>query len=178
MPRIRRSLENSSRPRFPSLVAELAEELRSSHECGQPRIEEETFPRTNAVRVSVIWDKWEAVSDEERANTILHAYEQVEGKEFRERIALAMGLTVPEAQETGMVPYQILPLLRKGDPVTPEQCRQAMIAQGASVLRDPRNPQLRFATEEEAEACRRRLSAQLPGSEPVWVVTKEAETAA
>ena len=63
--------------------------------------------------------------------------------------------------------------LRPGDPVTPEQCREAMIAQGASIMIDPDNPQFRFATEEEAEACRQRLIRQLPESEPVWVIAKE-----
>ncbi len=49
-----------------------------------------------------------------------------------------------------MLPFQIIPALRKGDPVTLDQCRQAMIDEGASTLLGPDKPQLRFATEEEA----------------------------
>ena len=173
MPRIRRGLDDNPRPRFPDLVAELAGELRDNREGGQPRIEEQHFPKTSAVRVTVIWDKWAPLTDEERAATILQAYEQVEGREFRDRIALAIGLTVPEAFESGLLPFQIVTAVRREDPVTPEQCREAMIAEGASVLTDPEKPELRFATEEEAEACRRRLIRRLPGSDPVWVVTKE-----
>ena len=49
-----------------------------------------------------------------------------------------------------------------------------MIGEGASLLFDPNQPQLRFATAEEAEACRKRLAQKLPGSEPVWVLANEA----
>jgi hypothetical protein len=155
------------------LVAELADELKNNRESGQPLIDEQYFP-TKAISVTVIWDKWASVPDEERSNTILQAYGQVEGKEFRDRIALAIGLTVPEAYESGLSPYQVMPALRRGDRVTAEQCRQAMLAQGASALIDPDKPQLRFPTEEAAEACVKRLTKELPGSDSVWVITKEA----
>jgi hypothetical protein len=174
MPRIRRSLEEPTGPRYPDLLAELADELRNAREAGQPLVEEYVFPRTNAVRVTVIWDKWDLLNNEDRYATILQAYEQVEGKAFHDRIALAIGLTVPEAVEAGLLPFRITTSLRRGDPVTIEQCREAMIAQGASVLMDPENSLLRFATEKEAEACRQRLIHQLPGSEPVWVIAKDA----
>lgn len=173
MPRIQRRLDEPRRIRFPDLVAELEKELKNARTSGQPLIEEQVFPKTNAVRVMVIWDQWEAVSDGDRYQTILQAYEEVEGKVFCDRIALALGLTVPEAAEAGMLPFQITTALRRDDPVTLGQCREAMIAQGASVLLDPEKPQLRFATEEEAEVCRQRLIEQLPGSEPVWVIAKE-----
>lgn len=177
MPRIQRRLDDRYRTRFPGLLAELVKELKNAGETGQPRIEEQVFPKTNAIRTSVIWDKWESVPDDDRYQTILQAYEEAEGKAFRERIALALGLTVPEAVEAGLLPYRIIPLLRRGDAVTREQCREAMIAQGASVLMDPENPPLHFATEEEAEACRQRLIRQLPGSEQVWsLVEKKARS--
>src|SRR5262249_32378380 len=129
MPRIQRRLDEPRRVRFPDLLAELAKELKNARETGQPLIEEQVFPKTNAVRVTVIWDTWEAVSDDDRYNILLQAYEEVEGKAFRDRIALAIGLTVPEAAESGLLPFQILTALRRGDPVTREQCREAMIAQ-------------------------------------------------
>lgn len=172
MPRIRRSPEQQP-IRFPDLLVDLEAELKSSHEAGQPLIEEHVFPKTNAVRVTVIWDKWDAVPDEDRTSIILQSYEQVEGKSFRDRIALAIGLTVPEAVESGLLPFQILTALRQGDLVTAEECRAAMIAQGASLLIDADKPELRFATQEEAEACRQRLIRQLPKSEPIWVIAKD-----
>ena len=68
--------------------------------------------------------------------------------------------------------------VRKSDPVTAEQCRNALVDEGASTLFDERSPQLRFATEGEAEAARQRLAEILPGSEPIWVITKEVGTVA
>lgn len=149
-------------------------ELKNARETGQPFIEEQVFPKTNAVRVLVIWDKWEPVPDDDRLSAILQAYEEVEGRSFRDRIALALGLTVPEAREAGILPFRIRTALRPGDAVTAEQCRDALIAQGASILEHPKDPQLLFATEQEAEACRQRLIRCLPGSEPVWIIADES----
>src|SRR5215212_2915019 len=104
MPRIKRGVEELPRPQHTDLVDALVDELKSGREAGQPVIEEQYFPKTKAVRVSVIWDKWAPLSDEERSATILRAYEQVD-KEIYDRIALAIGLTVPEAYEAGLLPY-------------------------------------------------------------------------
>ena len=72
-----------------------------------------------------------------------------------------------------MLPYQVATALRKTDPVTLDQCRKAMLAEGASKLFGPDILQLRFATQEEAEACRKRLVKHLPRSENVWVINRE-----
>src|SRR5437773_9460548 len=88
MPRIRRAPETSSTPRFPELVNELASEIKSNRACGQPRIEEQIFAKTNLIKVAVVWDKWESVPDLDRVNTILSAYERAESKTFRDRIGL------------------------------------------------------------------------------------------
>lgn len=173
MPRIRKGLEPPPPPRLPALVEELAQELRADRETGQPIIEEFHFTKTNLLRVTVIWDKWDLLSDDARAEVILQAYEQVEGKEYRDRIALCVGLTVPEAREMGLLPFQIQPALRKGDPVTAEQCREALLAEGASPLADPDQPELRFATLEAAQTAVQRLAKRLPGSEPVWLITTD-----
>jgi hypothetical protein len=172
MPRIRRGFEEPPRRSVGNLVERLVDELKSNRESGQPMIEEEEFP-TKKLRVNVIWDEWDRVPLEDRTATILRAYEQAEGRDYRDRIALASGLTIPEAHAAGMLPYQVIPAVRKDDPVTMEQCRKALIEEGASTLFGPDNPQLRFSTEEEAEAARKRLAARLPKSEPVWVITKE-----
>jgi hypothetical protein len=172
MPRMRRGFEEPPRRAIGTLAGQLAEELKSNRQSGQPLIEEQEFP-TGKLRVNVIWDEWDRVPLEDRTATILRAYEQAEGQKYAERIALASGLTFPEAHAAGMLPYQVIPALRKGDPVTMEQCRRAMIEEGASTLFGDQSPQLRFSTAEEAEAACKRLAARLPKSEPVWVVTKE-----
>src|SRR5438552_3748912 len=119
MPRIIRGREQVTRStRFPGLVDELAHELEQGSESGQPVIDEQHFPGTGKMRATVLWDKWDPVPHEERVEIILRAYEKAEGRDVRERLALAVGLTFPEAFEAGMLPFQVIPLLRKGDPVS------------------------------------------------------------
>jgi hypothetical protein len=154
------------------LAEQLADELRSNRESGQPMIDEQEFA-TGKIRVTVIWDKWDRLPLEDRTSVIHRAYDLAGESAYGERIALASGLTLPEAHAAGMLPFQVIPALRHGDRVTWEQCRQVMIDEGASTLVDPKKPQLRFATEEEAEASRSRLAHRLPDSEPVWVITQD-----
>src|SRR5271168_644509 len=133
MPRKRRGFAEPPRRTVGNLVERLVDELKSERPSGQPLIVEEEFP-SKKLRVNVIWDEWDCVPLEDRTATILRAYEQAEGPESRDRIALASGLTVPEAHAAGMLPVQTFPAVRKGDPVTLDQCRQALIAEGASIL--------------------------------------------
>jgi hypothetical protein len=172
MPRKRIGPEDRLGEARGSLAEKLADELRRSKDCGQPLIYEQEF-RTGRVRVTVIWDLWDGIPLRERTATILRAYEMAEGREARERIALASGWTVPEAQAAGMLPYQIITALRRTDPVTLDQARQAFLEEGASRLLNPEALQLRFATEEEAEACRRRLIHRFPGTDDVWIIHRE-----
>lgn len=173
MPRKRRDADESPQLRRADLALELAEELKSDRGSAQPLIDEQHF-RTGAVRATVVWDKWDPVAPEDRAAIILRAYELAEGKEFRDRIALPIGLTVPEAHASGLLPVQILPALRPGDPVTLHQCYEAMKAEGASTLLEPDTPRLWFATEKDAEDARARLVGRLPQCEPVWLITRES----
>lgn len=172
MPRIRTGIDEMPRRTNVALADQLAEELKSARMSGQPIIYEQEFP-SGKLRVTVIWDAWDRSHMEERTDVILRAYEQAEGRGFRDRIALASGLTVPEAHAAGMLPVRIITALRKEDPVTLDQCRQAMIEEGASTLLATDIPQLRFATLEEAEAARKRLIKRLPQSEPAWVISQE-----
>jgi hypothetical protein len=174
MPRIIRGREPVARPtRFPDLAEELARVLEQGGESGQPVIDEQHFPRTGKIRASVCWDRWKRVPHEDRASIILRAYEKAEGQEIRDRIAFAVGLTIREAVEAGMLPFQVIPLLRKGDPVSAGDCYQAMTDEGASRLFLEGKPQLRFTTEEEAKASIRRLVKRLPESEPVWAIVRD-----
>src|ERR1700747_3503548 len=122
MPRKRRGFEELPRRTVGNLVARLVDELKSDRQSGQPVIDEEEFP-TKKLRVNVIWDEWDRVPLEDRTATILRAYEQAEGRDYRDRIALASGLTVPEAHAAGMLPYQVFPALRQSDPVSLAECR-------------------------------------------------------
>lgn len=152
------------------LVVELSEELRENHDFGQPVIREDHFPRTGNMRVAVLWDRWEEVPHDVRVDVIRRAYLDVEGQEVVDKLALAVGMTYPEAYEAEMLPYEIVPLLRKGDPVTEEECLEAMKAQGASLLFPGGKPRLLFASKEEADAGLQLLLRHLPRSEPVWTI--------
>ena len=74
-------------------------------------------------------------------------------------------------------PYQVSAAVRKSDPVTVDQCRKALVEEGASILFGETNPQLRFTTEEEAETARKHLTEKLPNSEQIWVIAKEVGAA-
>lgn len=110
---------------------------------------------------------------EDRTAAILRAYRDAFGQESRDRIALASGLTVPEACAAAMLPFQIIAAVRNTDPVTSDQCRQAMIDEGASILLGDDPPLLRFQTEEDAEAAKQRLTERLPNSGAVWIITHD-----
>jgi hypothetical protein len=154
------------------LVEKLAKELKSAGQSGQPMIYEQEYS-TGKMSVTVARDAWDHMPLDQRTSTILRAYEVAEGDEFRNRIALASGLTLPEAHTAGMLAYEIIPAFRASDPVPPERVRQAMLEEGASVLVDPSQPQLRFGTEQEASACRQRLIERLPASEPIWLIHRQ-----
>jgi hypothetical protein len=172
MPRIKMGFEDQPRKTDTRLVDRLVDELKANRESGQPFIYEQSFS-TGKVRILVIWDDWKDLPLEQRTNIILSAIEQSDGKDYRARVALASGLTVPEGVAAGMLPYQIITARRQGDKVTFEQCWDAMLAEGASQLFGPKVLHLRFPTEEAAEACRKRLIKRLPSSDEIWIVSRE-----
>jgi hypothetical protein len=172
MPRIKMGFEDQPRKTDARLVERLVEELKANRESGQPFIYEQSFT-TGKIRALVIWDDWKDLPLEERTNIILSAIEKSDGKDYRAKVALASGLTVPEGVAAGMLPYQIITAHRKGDRVTLEQCWDAMLSEGASRLFGPNVLQLRFPTEESAEACRKRLIKRLPNSDEIWIVSRE-----
>ena len=135
-------------------------------------IDEEEFP-SGKVRVTVLWDEWKDITLEERTAAVLRAYELAQD-DTRQRIALASGLTLPEAYAAGMLPFRITPHLRREDVVTQEDCRRAMIDEGASTLvQTMTTPLLAFARRDEAEAARDRLARRLPASDQAWVITED-----
>jgi hypothetical protein len=165
----RHILQPPSRAKPPqALVDELANELRNSKERGQPLVIEERL-LTGLVHVQVVWDKFRSLSDEERIELILSAYEQVEGREFREKIVAAIGYTGTEAADLGLLPFQVLPPQRR-TPELQERCWQAMKDEGAFVD-DEEALELRFRSITEAIEVKDRLESQLPGTK--WTVVEE-----
>ncbi|WP_165221540.1 hypothetical protein [Aquisphaera insulae] len=171
MPRIRLEATPRISAANRGLVARLSDELRIERSFGQPRIYEQTYS-TGKTRVLVIWDEWADRSLEERSAIILAAYESAEGTSSRDRIALASGLTMPEATTAGMLPYQVIASRRATDPVTEAEVRAMLIEQGASTL-DSGTLRIRFATVKEAEECIERLVEKYPASRPIWSILRE-----
>src|SRR3954452_20831119 len=110
MPRKQRGVEEQPRRPIGDLAEQLADELKSNRPSGQPMIEEQLFP-SGTIRATVVWDKWDRIPLEDRTAVILRAYQLAEGCDYRDKIALASGLTVPEAHAAGMLPFQIIPAL-------------------------------------------------------------------
>lgn len=173
MPRILRTPEIRPRARFDAIARELADELRDNKEFGQPLIEESSSPATNTRRVTVYWDKWEGVPEEDRLATILTAYEDALGPAYAESIAIPAGYTIPEARMHGFLPFSILNGWRRTDPISESELHAALISEGASMLEDPSSPDLRFPTLADAMAAVERLERRLPGSRDIWIVAED-----
>jgi hypothetical protein len=115
------------------------------------------------------------VPGELRSTIILDAYARALGDAYRKKIKLALGMTVPEAIEVGLLPFQIIPARRKDGEPSYEEYRSVMIDAGASLLFGEDRPQLRFATIEDAEAAIERLQEILPKSR--WIIAHEVSFA-
>lgn len=150
-------------------VEALAGELRAPRQRGQPMIIEDSL-LTGLVQIQVIWDKFRGMNDEDRIELILAAYERAEGKSYREKIVSAVGYTVPEADDFGLLPYKIEPADQKDERARHEQYWQAMLDEGA-YENDEEQLELCFRTLEEANEAKERLENRLQSSK--WSILKE-----
>jgi hypothetical protein len=174
MPRIKIAPEPLTTA-HPQLVDALAQELQSNNKFGQPLVIEEPFGGTNDIRVTVFWDSFASVPDEERTKVILEAYERIDAT-AADHIAVALGLTFPEAEDEWLLPYEIVPNLRAGDPVSLQDCFATMLKLGASTLRDRHRPSLRFPKPDLAKRCVEELTRVLPASNGVWTILGHMRT--
>jgi hypothetical protein len=144
------------------LVEELSSELKQPRPAGQPLILEEQLEHTNAIQVHVVWDELAECSEEERTRVIFDAFERVHGPESRDRVILAVGLTVPEAGDLGLLPVRVVRVPTMGT-AADQEIAAALREEGASWLRPPLAPELRFRDERDAIAAIGRLETKLPG---------------
>jgi hypothetical protein len=104
MPVIQRK-PSRQHPEHDALVRELVRHLAPAADDelpAFPRIVEEAVPLSRALRVFVLWDRWESVRDIERSEIILEAYDQARGREAMLQISVASGVTPTEAMQLGM----------------------------------------------------------------------------
>lgn len=150
-----------------SLVQQLSEHLQDENSLyAQPLIYEYKI-NADAVRVVVIWDQMRTISLEQRTDIILAAYETIVEPPD---IALASGLTVPEAINAGFLSFQVIPVVRSTDKITKSQCFELMKSYRASTLLTAQWPLLFFATEAEATKMIKILVEKEPDSRDVWTI--------
>jgi hypothetical protein len=128
---------------------------RASATLDGPVIFEIPLEQPDRMDVMVIWDLWEGIRSEDRTDLILEAYQ-----DEKERIALALGVTQQEALQQQLLPYAVVPMVRRGE-VDAAQLRQAMLEEGAIAL-SPEKVALRLPTMAMAQAAHQRLCDKLP----------------
>ena len=64
----------------------------------EPIIIEEAQGAQSAVHLFVIWSRWAGLSDLERSEIIMGAFEELRGPDQAMRVSVAMGLTQDEAK--------------------------------------------------------------------------------
>lgn len=131
MPRIRvtetvsgKSIELTNR-----LYTELAKGDESVAALQQPYILEQEIGPKRFLHVVVFWNDWAGVPEEHRGAIIMDAYEKFD-RALPERITLALGVTLPEAESLGLLPFQIQPLVRASDNADMAKVRDLMLKHG------------------------------------------------
>jgi len=153
-----------------ALLRDLIAELRTPQTVGQPYVVVKRVGKDKVRHAYVYWDRWEGCPAPVRADIVYDGFEEVRGSEYTESIALVVTATIPEAADLGLLPFQV----RYRGWYHPEteigkRCNEAMVTLGASVLRNPAHPELRFESEEDARKAVDELRRLVPEAE--WGVT-------
>lgn len=138
-----------------ALLEELVHELSGKPTSGGPLIFEIPLEQSDKIDVIVVWNAFEGIRTEEQTSLILEAYD-----DQSDRISLAMGTTYHEAIEQHLLPYAVIPRMRRGQ-FDPAELREAMLEEGGVALSDEK-VELRFPTMPMAEAAFQRLSDRFP----------------
>jgi hypothetical protein len=161
-------------PKHDAFVKKLVQEFAATSTNVQPLILEERIRATGSRHVRVIWDRWKEIADEERGAIILDAYTQAEGSDAAGEVTIADGVTPREALALGLLPYKVVPVRKKNDPLKPEAYQAALSEEAGQTLLGAKGRELRYARLEDAEEALRRLQAALPRSS--WAVVQEIAT--
>jgi hypothetical protein len=155
MPVIRGStkIEALTPQRRAALLERLTEERQRPTPDG-PVVFEIPLEQSDKFDVMVVWQEWESVRSEDRSAIIREAYQG------DQKVAQALGVTYQEAMEQQLLPYAVVPMVRR-DEVDPDKVREAMIQEGGIQLERDR-VDLRFPTMAMAEASHQRLVQRLP----------------
>jgi hypothetical protein len=99
---VRRGLPRTQPANGPDLEARLAHEFETPTEQGQPLVFEEPPEPAPVNQIYVVWDDWASLSQQQRSEIILRAYERAKGEQPALKITVAMGLTATEAENMGI----------------------------------------------------------------------------
>ncbi len=93
-------------PKGEQLVQHLVKEWRNPQPgAGQPVILEERDAAQRLVHVYVVWDEWQSLEADERAEVVLEACKEAKGSDVTLDVTVAMGLTPAEADRL-RIPYR------------------------------------------------------------------------
>jgi hypothetical protein len=144
-----------------ALRDELIDELSGKSSTDGPLIFEIPLEQSDKIDVIVVWNAFDGVRAEDSTGLILDAY-----TDRKVEIALAMGVTYHEAVAQHLLPYTVVPMMKRGQ-VEPAALNKAMMEQGGVALSNGK-VELRFPTMAMAEEAHQRLSERLP--EGYWSI--------
>lgn len=139
-----------------TLSDELVAELSGKSSPDGPIIFEIPLEQSDKIDVIVVWNAFDGIRAEDSTALILDAY-----NDRKDRISLAMGVTYREAIAQHLLPYTVVPMMRRGQ-VDPAALNKAMLDEGGVALLNGR-VELRFPTMAMAEEAQQRLAERLPG---------------
>jgi len=158
-----------------NLIKELSAELTSPKPAGQPLIDIRQMNRRGLKHVYVIWDRWENCDSPTRATVIRETFRQVRGEEYERAISATVPVTVQEAIDIGLLPYEISPIgWTEMSPKDQEHCRSALLSEGGIFLEYTSGPELRFLNEPDVQAALNRLRLRAPSINWRMVVSRNA----
>jgi hypothetical protein len=163
--------ETLSPPRHAKLIGKLANRLRENLDVPSlPLIVQNRTPRTRTVHLLVVWDEWQNVPNAERSEIVTTAY-AVAHPDDQFAVNFPLAYTPSEALSLGYLPYRIVALVRPTDRIRKPEIERAMRSVGGIYLKVGTAPQLRFASQAQAEDAYRSLATKLPS--PVWTLIQE-----
>jgi hypothetical protein len=140
---------------------ELIDELTGKSSTDGPLIFEIPLEQSDKIDVIVVWNAFDGVRAEDSTGLILDAY-----SDRKVEISLAMGVTYHEAVAQHLLPYTVVPMMKRGQ-VEPAALNKAMMEEGGVALSNGK-VELRFPTMAMAEEAHQRLSERLP--EGYWSI--------
>lgn len=140
-----------------AMLAQLEQEITGEVTEGGPVIFEIPLTGTDKFDALVIWNKWKDkdVASQTRSEMILTAYQ-----DKKDKIAQALGVTYKEAIDQNLLPYAVVPMVRKSE-VSRDQLISAMRRYGGFPTEGDR-VELRLPTMEIAREVHQKLVDELP----------------